>query len=75
MSIPDPTPVAKGLAVAAACIAGIPAAYHWVEAHPAMGFVALLVLVRFSASRASLPGETVGERRTRIRDAANRLQS
>jgi len=73
--VPDPIPVAKGLAVAAACLAGIPAACRWIEGHPAMGFVALLVLVRFSASRSSLPQESEGEPQIRPRSAANRLRS
>ena len=48
MQIADPTPVAKGLAVAAACLVGIPTVCHFVEAHPALGFVALLVMLRLA---------------------------
>jgi hypothetical protein len=51
MRIADPTPVAKGLAVAAACLVGIPAVCRWIEVsvaqsggYPAMGLAALVLL-------------------------------
>ncbi len=65
MQIPNPAPVAKGLAVAATCMVGIPVVTRGIEAHPVLGFVALLVLVRMSASRASQPVENAGEPRPR----------
>jgi hypothetical protein len=48
MRIADPTPVAKGLAVAAACLVGIPTVCRFVETHPALGFAALLVILRLA---------------------------
>ncbi|HUB79902.1 MAG TPA: hypothetical protein VMB03_13940 [Bryobacteraceae bacterium] len=75
MRIPDPVPAAKGMAVAAACLAAIPAACRWIEAHPAVGLVAVLVVVRFSAARASLPRESEVEPANRSRRAAGRLRS
>src|ERR1022692_3130966 len=75
MRIADPTPVARGLAVAVACLAGIPAACRWIEACPALGFVALLLLVRFTASQSSLQPESEAARRSRPRTGPNRLRS
>jgi len=75
MQIPNPAPVAKGLAIAVATLVAIPATCRWIEAHPAMGIFALLALTRFGASRSSLPSETATERRSRPRSAPNRLRS
>jgi len=51
------------MAVAAAAVAAIPAACRWIEAHPAMGLAAVLVLVRCSAARVALPVESKTRRR------------
>jgi hypothetical protein len=73
MRVPDPAPVAKGLAVAAASLAGIPAICRWIENHPALGLVAVVVLAaRVSASRTSLPEESEVPRRSRLRNDPNR---
>ena len=65
MRIPDPTPVARGLAVAAASLAGIPAVCRWIEdgsahlhGYQAIGVAVLAVLVLQRCS--SFP--TTGER-------------
>ena len=43
MQVPDPTPAAKGLAVAAACLVAIPAVCRWIENAPALGLAMLLL--------------------------------